>query len=495
MAESTDKIKTLHPEKIKEAERTGSSTVVQGDGKMLLITKIKDKELSFELYKNSTISAENSIGMITLNNGMLNAFSSISKESNTAISVDRDNNGNIVDIRGGRFNIKTGELIEEITYTEELKKILDAYSKIYENQFGNEIARIETEVRLAAVPSLTSSAIMEKLGESGSTPRVFEENRAKIRENEERLKSAAALEKSVRDEMEKVLRELELEKLLLNDRNFLSVREERGKTKAREDEKRLADLINDGFNALVVPKLIERNVASREDRLLIKDALKDGKLVIKEGEITIMRGYKGPTAAVKSLQRQVGSAWNTLEKSAKAEVFAVAEARTHEEKAKVIESNVALDLTKAQRESISREMARFMKTERNDITESLQSGNADRLMKAVNKAGDEKVFDKLYGIMLKVGTEKMNEQVTEKMAVLEERFSSGQIATMVERKAKEMKIELSEEDKAVVSQIREDGLRQHRERALTQLSGILFEVMGDSNIVGKSERTNLPKAG
>ncbi len=62
-----------------------------------------------------------------------------------------------------------------------------------------------------------------------------------------------------------------------------------------------------------------------------------------------------------------------------------------------------------------------------------------------------------------------------------------QIATKVEDKATDIKIELSAEDTNLVAGIGDDGLRAHRKKALTQLSGILFEVMD----LGKSERTGM----
>jgi hypothetical protein len=79
--------------------------------------------------------------------------------------------------------------------------------------------------------------------------------------------------------------------------------------------------------------------------------------------------------------------------------------------------------------------------------------------------------------------------------VLEDSFSGPQAANMIEKKAKEMKVSLSSENKALITDIRESGLRANREKALTQLSGVLFEVMADNKIIERGERTNLPKAG
>jgi hypothetical protein len=396
-------------------------------------------------------------------------------------------------------------MIDENGTKEISQNLLNTLDRLYAATV-QDMAGMDNVIKMAATtPSLTNKAIalttavssveIAKLAESEATPAVFETVRGKIAAETEHLKSAAALEKSVRDEMERVLRELELEKLLQGDRNFLSVKEDKTRVRQKDDEERLASIISDGFQFRVVPEIVKHFSQA------IKAAIKEKTITIgDEGDVTIKKGFKGPASEARKFEKEVSTAWETINKVATIEVFAIAETRTRNEKANVILDNSLL-LTQTQRVATAREMDRFLEKTgvigevRDAIVQSLGTGNVDRLMKAVNRSGDERVFERLYGIMLKVGTEEMNRLVLDRVASLESSFAGIQVAGMVEKKAKEMKIELSADDRALMKDISDDGLRQHRERALTRLSGLLFEVMGDVGIVGRTEKTDLPKVG
>lgn len=422
---------------------------------------------------------------------------------NTAISVNTNKDGGITGVEGWIHYDKEGK-VEDVQVTAELKAALESYLKSY-NNLGNMVYNIEQKTFASAVPTLTavsSAKIAENLLETESGSKVGEEKLTKTREGEEFLRGAAALDKSIRNEAEEVLRLAKLDEMVKRDSNFLSMREEKAKAKAKEDERMVAEALDSRFNALVVPKLIDLNVRPTEDRLLIKNALRDGTLVIKEGKVTRMpKTLRRQTVEINALERQIGSAWDSVNKAAKAEVFAIAEDKTHDEKTRVIQSNLAIDLTKKQRESISNEMDKFIsrnrikigQNERNGIVEGLKSGNADGVMKAVSSTKDSRVFEKLYSVMLRMGTEEMAKQVTTKLNVLEGSFGGTQIGGMLERKAKEMKIELNEEDKQLIKDMKDKGFRENREKAIAQLSGLLFEVMADLSIIEKGKKTDLPK--
>ncbi len=394
-------------------------------------------------------------------------------------------------------------LVDEVgqrDISRELQKTLQNY---YISTVEN-MARIEDIIKVAStVPTLktaalaavSTSTIMEKLSESGSTPRVFDENLAKTRETEEHLKSASVTEKEINDAIKKALREVELEKLLFGQRDGLS-----GEIN-READRSLSSMLNRGFNAFVVPIVIDMNIKDAGSRAALKKAF-----TVKDGEITNMptiAKIKGITAREReALERQIGSAWETAHKDAHLELKAYAAERKIENEKVVILSNLMFIMPE-QRESAANEIGDFAKNvvkadpkTVNAITSSIKERSARDLANAMKGVEDSRLVDYMNGVMLRLGTEMMHNQVSERKNIEKlEELGGNQIASLIREKAEKMKMSLSSENKALITDIRENGLRANREKALMQLSGALFEVMADNKIIERGEKTNLPKAG
>jgi hypothetical protein len=394
-------------------------------------------------------------------------------------------------------------LVDEVgqrDISRELQKTLQNY---YISTVEN-MARIEDIIKVAStVPTLktaalaavSTSTIMEKLSESGSTPRVFDENLAKTRETEEHLKSASVTEKEINDAIKKALREVELEKLLFGQRDGLS-----GEIN-READRSLSSMLNRGFNAFVVPIVIDMNIKDAGSRAALKKAI-----TVKDGEITNMptiAKIKGITAREReALERQIGSAWETAHKDAHLELKAYAAERKIENEKVVILSNLMFIMPE-QRESAANEIGDFAKNvvkadpkTVNAITSSIKERSARDLANAMKGVEDSRLVDYMNGVMLRLGTEMMHNQVSERKNIEKlEELGGNQIASLIREKAEKMKMSLSSENKALITDIRENGLRANREKALMQLSGALFEVMADNKIIERGEKTNLPKAG
>jgi hypothetical protein len=385
-------------------------------------------------------------------------------------------------------------------FNEQMKKESSLTYDDIRNIFGDKTNMLPMEIRLngmniensekESIPILITSTEQSSFLEREKGEAAKAEERQKKREEEkEQTKLATIREESIRKAVEDVLKEIELEKLILGDRKSLSAKDEEATAKIREDQEKLDAMLNSGFNLIIMPKIIDSGIKSGEDRALMKSALKNGTLVITEGEITkIPKSLQRLGPELKAMERQMGVAWETTQKMTVTKVDTYIQAQTKEAKKNVIENNLALDLTKGQREDISKEMTKYTKDEK--VINGIKEGN----LIALNRM-DDRTLDKLYNIMLKIGTEKENEIISERIGDLDAKMGKEKLAKSIEDKAKEMRIELSDKDRELIRDIRKGGIAENKEKALSQISGIMFEVMRDSKIVEARRVEELPKVG
>jgi len=435
------------------------------------------------------------------------SYSIIDKNSNFSVVInmeDKTYSGNFESNGKGMSFAKLGkdwELFGEGENGETIhykldNNLLKELDKSFESAVNcgntfNETIRVAAAVpTLVAVPTAAATEVYGREDSETTGAGAVERQAQKAQETRDRILAAAIVEKSIRDEVERVLRELELEKMVYGDRQYLSAKDDKARERILEEHERsFAQIINYRFNEYVVPAIIDSSLKSREDKAAAKEALQKGTLVINEGVITkIPKNLQRLGPELKAMERQIGVAWETTKKMTVTKVDTYIQAQTKEAKKNVIENNLALDLTKGQREDISKEMTKYTKDEK--VINGIKEGN----LIALNRM-DDRTLDKLYNIMLKIGTEKENEIISERIGDLDAKMGKEKLAKSIEDKAKEMRIELSDKDRELIRDIRKGGIAENKEKALSQISGIMFEVMRDSKIVEARRVEELPKVG
>jgi len=292
----------------------------------------------------------------------------------------------------------------------------NTYNAIVEN-----FNKVEASVKLAstvAVPTTAASEIVSegtKVSEASEIvsegTKVSDEHIAKAEEIRSQMIIAAVEDKKIRAAMETALEEVNMAGIIARDRRILNEvrKEDRARDQARiEKEKSMDDILNEKFNKYVVPAIIESSVnasgVSRDMRAEVRDNIKDNisakTISIENGELKVMKGITLPANAgdMRALKGEVKKAWETAQKVANAEKKIHIQEQTKEAKINVIQNNLALDLTKDQREDAAKEMEKYTKDE--NVLEGIRNGN----LLALNKVND-KTLDRLYKIMLRLGTE------------------------------------------------------------------------------------------
>jgi hypothetical protein len=375
-----------------------------------------------------------------------------------------------------RFTDAKGNF-RDISYNKLSKEDYSFLNSFFTPSMVNEINKAVAEAaKMSSLVPARSTSESSFYGAEKGIVQVVEKEEKKKEEMKEQTKLAAIREESISKAIEEVLKAIELEKLILGDKDFLSAKDEKANAKIREDEeKRINEMMNSRFSALVVPRIIYSTIKSMEDRALINK-----NLVVNEGQIAKMPKSLARIAGMRELESQIGSAWKETKSILESRKETYIQQKTKEQRVSEIQTHIPFEWNRKQRNYVNEAMNKGKGANEKKI-------DVANLKEVSLKSMSDAQIKELHNFVLKIGTEKENEFISEtkKIKSLDSNIDKEDLAKAIEKKADDLHIKLNEDDKKLINEIRKTGLYENRKEMLIQFPKIVYEIYLDNQKVSK----------